>query len=234
MSPRRVGADAAAPRAVAGRRGPGAWPPARLAPPEARASAAAPANACRRRGARRRWRHRPRPPASSTPPGAPRHRHGRHVRPVGHDRHRHAARASPVPIWGFSPAGAAGSATAPGPVLVVNQGDTVTVTLHNRCRRRVSLAFPASRPPRFTAGLGDDRRRRPPAHRRPTRFTAGRARHLPLRGRPHRRRRPPGGDGPGRRAGRAARRRHGLRRHAARGTRTTTRRCSCSARSTPR
>src|SRR4051794_37424634 len=37
-----------------------------------------------------------------------------------------------LPIWGFSTSGTAGSATAPGPVLVVAQGDTVTITLHNQ------------------------------------------------------------------------------------------------------
>ncbi|HZX05551.1 multicopper oxidase domain-containing protein [Kribbella sp.] len=48
-----------------------------------------------------------------------------------------------VPIWGFSPTGAAGSATAPGPALVVHQGDQVTVTLHNQLAgQTVSLAFP--------------------------------------------------------------------------------------------
>ncbi|GAA0927992.1 hypothetical protein GCM10009554_09260 [Kribbella koreensis] len=49
----------------------------------------------------------------------------------------------PVPIWGFSSTGAAASATAPGPVLVVHQGDQVTVTLHNEVAgQSVSLAFP--------------------------------------------------------------------------------------------
>ncbi|NUR95874.1 MAG: hypothetical protein HOV67_11525, partial [Kribbellaceae bacterium] len=48
-----------------------------------------------------------------------------------------------VPIWGFSPTGAAGTATAPGPVLVIHQGDQVTVTLHNELAgQSVSLAFP--------------------------------------------------------------------------------------------
>ncbi|GAA1133414.1 hypothetical protein GCM10009630_34480 [Kribbella jejuensis] len=48
-----------------------------------------------------------------------------------------------VPIWGFSSTGAAGTATAPGPVLVVHQGDAVTVTLHNQVAgQTVALAFP--------------------------------------------------------------------------------------------
>ncbi|MDX6280687.1 MAG: hypothetical protein QOH03_1758 [Kribbellaceae bacterium] len=49
----------------------------------------------------------------------------------------------PVPIWGFSSTGATGSATAPGPVLVVHQGDQVSVTLHNQVAgQTVSMAFP--------------------------------------------------------------------------------------------
>lgn len=50
---------------------------------------------------------------------------------------------APVPIWGFSSTGTAGSASAPGPTLVVHQGDQVTVTLHNQVAgQAVSLAFP--------------------------------------------------------------------------------------------
>jgi hypothetical protein len=50
---------------------------------------------------------------------------------------------TPVPIWGFSSTGTAGSAHAPGPVLVVHQGDQVSVTLHNQVAgQTVSLAFP--------------------------------------------------------------------------------------------
>lgn len=59
----------------------------------------------------------------------------------------------PIPIWGFSSSGTAASATAPGPVLVVNQGDTVTVTLHNQLAEPVSLAFPGQPASAFTAGL---------------------------------------------------------------------------------
>ncbi|MEZ4656123.1 MAG: multicopper oxidase domain-containing protein [Caldilineaceae bacterium] len=36
-----------------------------------------------------------------------------------------------VPIWGYSTTNTAGSATLPGPVLVVNQGDPVVINLHN-------------------------------------------------------------------------------------------------------
>src|SRR5258705_9148139 len=48
----------------------------------------------------------------------------------------------PVPIWGFASTGA-GPATAPGPVLVVDQGTTVTVNLHNGLGSALSLAVPA-------------------------------------------------------------------------------------------
>ena len=61
---------------------------------------------------------------------------------------------APINIWGFSTTGAAGTATAPGPLLVVNQGDTVTVTLHNQIAgQNVSLAFPGQPTTAFTAGL---------------------------------------------------------------------------------
>ena len=59
----------------------------------------------------------------------------------------------PVPIWGFSSTSAAGSATAPGPVLVVQQGDTVEVTLHNQLADHVSLAFPGQSADSFSTGL---------------------------------------------------------------------------------
>lgn len=61
-----------------------------------------------------------------------------------------------VPIWGFSTTGGAGTATAPGPVLVVNQGDTVTFSLHNRlpaAAQNVSLTFPGQPASAFLAGL---------------------------------------------------------------------------------
>jgi hypothetical protein len=61
---------------------------------------------------------------------------------------------TPINIWGFSSTGVAGSATAPGPLLVVNQGDTVTVRLHNLLAgQNVSLAFPGQPTSAFTAGL---------------------------------------------------------------------------------
>ncbi|MGC9669582.1 multicopper oxidase domain-containing protein [Planosporangium sp. 12N6] len=50
--------------------------------------------------------------------------------------------ADPVPIWGFASTADA-TATSPGPVLVVDQGDTVTITVHNGLSRNLSLALPA-------------------------------------------------------------------------------------------
>lgn len=62
----------------------------------------------------------------------------------------------PITIWGFSTTGTAGTATAPGPLLVVNQGDTVTFNLHNQlpaAAQNVSLAFPGQPASAFSAGL---------------------------------------------------------------------------------
>ncbi len=52
-----------------------------------------------------------------------------------------------LPIWGFATkdvdsTGQPVPATAPGPLLVLTQGDTVTVTLHNGLNSNVSLALP--------------------------------------------------------------------------------------------
>ena len=58
-----------------------------------------------------------------------------------------------IPIWGFSSTGAAGSATAPGPLLVVDEGDTVSITLHNTLTEPVSLALPGQPASAFTTGL---------------------------------------------------------------------------------
>jgi FtsP/CotA-like multicopper oxidase with cupredoxin domain len=63
----------------------------------------------------------------------------------------------PIPIWGFSKTGAAGSATAPGPVLVVRQGDAVTLTLHNQLAgQTVSLALPGQVGVTVAGAVGDD------------------------------------------------------------------------------
>ncbi|EWT01395.1 hypothetical protein N865_08695 [Intrasporangium oryzae NRRL B-24470] len=58
-----------------------------------------------------------------------------------------------VPVWGYSTTGVAGSATAPGPVLVVTQGDRVTITLHNGLSEATSLALPGQPAASFSAGL---------------------------------------------------------------------------------
>ena len=62
----------------------------------------------------------------------------------------------PMPIWGFSSTGVAGSASAPGPVLVVNQGDAVSITLHNGLAEPMSLAFPGQPSSAFSPGLSTD------------------------------------------------------------------------------
>ena len=57
-----------------------------------------------------------------------------------------------VPIWGFSST-EVDYPTAPGPGLVVNQGDTVSVTLHNQIAgQQVSLTFPGQPTTAFAAG----------------------------------------------------------------------------------
>ncbi len=58
-----------------------------------------------------------------------------------------------IPIWGFSTSGDAGSATAPGPVIAVREGDTVTMTLHNGLDENVSLSLPGQPASEFTEGL---------------------------------------------------------------------------------
>ncbi len=58
----------------------------------------------------------------------------------------------PLPIWGFA-SQEADPATAPGPVLVVQQGDHVTVTLHNGLTQPMSLALPGQPSSAFDAGL---------------------------------------------------------------------------------
>lgn len=58
-----------------------------------------------------------------------------------------------LPIWGFSTSATAGTATAPGPVLVVQQGDTVSITVHNQLGDNVSLALPGQPASAFTQGL---------------------------------------------------------------------------------
>jgi hypothetical protein len=83
---------------------------------------------------------------------------------------------SSVPIWGFSTTGAAGSATAPGPVLVVNQGDQVSITVHNQLAGQdVSLALPGQAAAAFAGTAGDDTTGVATGASRTYSFTASRA-----------------------------------------------------------
>ncbi|MCI4065925.1 multicopper oxidase domain-containing protein [Micromonospora sp. R77] len=72
-----------------------------------------------------------------------------------------------MPIWGFASTDAA-PATVPGPVLVVDQGDRVTVTVHNGLADDLALAFPA------VTGLAPDRAGAAPGGTRAYTFTASR------------------------------------------------------------
>ncbi|MGB8649721.1 MAG: multicopper oxidase domain-containing protein, partial [Mycobacteriales bacterium] len=81
-----------------------------------------------------------------------------------------------VPVWGFSTTGAAGSASAPGPVLVVNQGDSVSITLHNQLPgEAVSLALPGQQAAAFAGTAGDDTTGVSEGGSRTYSFTASRA-----------------------------------------------------------
>lgn len=61
-----------------------------------------------------------------------------------------------LPIWGFASA-EADPVTAPGPLLVVPQDATVTVTLHNAVPgQQISLAFPGQRHVTTDGAVGDD------------------------------------------------------------------------------
>jgi hypothetical protein len=75
--------------------------------------------------------------------------------------------AAPVPIWGFASTDAA-PATLPGPVLVVDQGQTVTITVHNGLSGNLSLALPA------VTGLAPDQTGAAPGAATSYTFTASR------------------------------------------------------------
>ncbi|MDT4905512.1 MAG: hypothetical protein QOH52_3528, partial [Pseudonocardiales bacterium] len=82
---------------------------------------------------------------------------------------------TPIPIWGFSTSGTAGSATAPGPLLVVRQGDQVTITLHNQLAgEAVSLALPGQAAISLSGAGGDDTTGAATGTTRTYSFTAGR------------------------------------------------------------
>jgi FtsP/CotA-like multicopper oxidase with cupredoxin domain len=62
-----------------------------------------------------------------------------------------------TPIWGFSRTGVAGSATAPGPLIVVHQGDQLSLNLHNQVPgESVSLALPGQPASSLVGTPGDD------------------------------------------------------------------------------
>ncbi|OLB80435.1 MAG: hypothetical protein AUI14_06770 [Actinobacteria bacterium 13_2_20CM_2_71_6] len=75
--------------------------------------------------------------------------------------------AAPVPIWGFTSTAAA-LATLPGPTLVVNQGNQVTITVHNGLASNLSLAIPA------ITGMVPDTTGAAPGTDKPYTFTASR------------------------------------------------------------
>lgn len=60
-----------------------------------------------------------------------------------------------IPVWGFSSSAAAAPAT-PGPNLVVREGDSVTLTVHNNlpAPQTLALSVPGLRASAWTAGLG--------------------------------------------------------------------------------
>ena len=74
---------------------------------------------------------------------------------------------APVPIWGFASTDTA-PAALPGPVLVVDQGDAVTITVHNGLANDLALALPA------VTGLAPDRTGAAPGGTRSYTFTAAR------------------------------------------------------------
>ncbi|HMJ36243.1 MAG TPA: multicopper oxidase domain-containing protein [Baekduia sp.] len=76
-------------------------------------------------------------------------------------------------MWGYARTG--GAFQMPGPVLCVNEGDTVTVTLHNALAEPVSIVFPGQRP--VSTGGGDPgllARQAPPGGQVQYSFTADR------------------------------------------------------------
>ena len=76
----------------------------------------------------------------------------------------------PVPIWGFSDSSVPGTATAPGPVLVVRQGDQVSIVVHNTLTQNLSLALPGQR-----AGAGLSAAAAAPGETQSYSFSADRA-----------------------------------------------------------
>lgn len=59
---------------------------------------------------------------------------------------------TPTPIWGFA-ASSSDAAGVPGPVLIVNSGDSVTVTLHNQLAVTTAILFEGQPVPPDLAGV---------------------------------------------------------------------------------
>jgi multicopper oxidase len=57
-------------------------------------------------------------------------------------------------MWGFGDANSGGTFQMPGPVLCVNQGNTVTINLHNTLAEPVSIVFPGQAGVNGTGGPG--------------------------------------------------------------------------------
>ena len=142
-----------------------------------------------------------------------------------------------MPIWGFSTHRCRRLGDRPGPLLVVDEGDTVSITLHNTLTEPVSLALPGQPASAFTTGLSAQAEEAgaAPGGTRTYTFIGrhGRARSSTRRATPPAARgrspwawpaRSSSGPPTARRTARAA---------ATRPRRTTTRRWWCSARSTP-
>ena len=64
-------------------------------------------------------------------------------------------------MWSYANADTGGAFQEPGPVLCVNEGDTVTVNLHNGLAEPTSIVFPGQE------GVSAGRRRRRSSQPRP-------------------------------------------------------------------
>ena len=136
-----------------------------------------------------------------------------------------------VNVWGYNTTNAA--VTRPGgPTLIVNQGDSVQVTLHNGLTEATSLLFQGQAMVPDTTGAAA-------GGTKTYTFTATQPRHVPVRSRTPPQRRAPGGDGPVRRARSCGQPAPLMSSSLVRPMRTrrrpsSTRRCWSSARSIPR
>jgi FtsP/CotA-like multicopper oxidase with cupredoxin domain len=66
-----------------------------------------------------------------------------------------AGASNPIPIWGYTDSDPAlgGTAQLPGPTLIVNQGETVEVTLHNDLAETTAVVFPGQAIPPDLTGV---------------------------------------------------------------------------------